>query len=100
LNGLRSLTVARETRKRTCMTRIVSFRMPAQKVAAVDRRAADAGLDRTRYLLQLVEQDLARTTRKTKRRFASSHLLGRFRSTGSSNPRVRAALKAQSEKDR
>ena len=74
--------------------------MPPEKVAAIDRRATDAGLDRTKYLLRLVDQDLARPAPRSKRRFASLHLLGRFRSRGSSNAQVRAALRAQGEKDR
>ena len=74
--------------------------MPSKKVAAIDRRAADSGLDRTKYLLRLVEQDLGRPPSKSKRRFASSHLLGKFRSKGSSNAQIRAAIKAQVEKDR
>ena len=74
--------------------------MPRKKVAAIDRRATDAGLDRTKYLLRLVDQDLARPAPRSKRRFASLHLLGRFRSRGSSNAQVRAALRAQGEKDR
>jgi len=82
------------------MTHVVSLRMPPEKVAAIDRRANDSGVDRTRYLLRLVDQDLARPARRSRRRFASVHLLGRFHSRGSSNPQARAALKAQSEKDR
>lgn len=82
------------------MTHVVSLRMPPEKVAAIDRRATDSGLDRTKYLLRLVDQDLAQPARRSKRRFASRHLLGRFRSRGSSNAQVRAALRAQSEKDR
>ena len=74
--------------------------MPPEKVAALDRRATDSGLDRTKYVLRLVDQDLARAVPKSRRRFASLHLLGRFRSQGSSNARVRAALRAQGEKDR
>jgi hypothetical protein len=74
--------------------------MPPDKVAAIDRRAADSGSDRTGYLLRLVDQDLACIAPKSKRRFASLHLLGRYHSQGSSNIQVRAALKAQSEKDR
>ena len=50
--------------------------------------------------MRLVDQDLAQPARKSNRRFASAHLLGRFASRGSSNARARAALKAQSEKDR
>ncbi len=82
------------------MTEVVSLRMPSDKVAAIDRRAADSGLDRSKYLLRLVEQDLARPAPKFKRRFASMHLLGKFRSSGSSNAAVRAVMRAHVEKDR
>ena len=82
------------------MTHVVSLRMPRKKVAAIDRRAADAGLDRTKYLLRLVDADLAESAPKSRRRFASLHLLGKFRSKGSTNAEVRAALKAIGEKDR
>jgi hypothetical protein len=71
-----------------------------KKVAALDRRAADSGLDRTRYLLRLVDQDLLRPAPKSRRRFASEHLLGKFRSQGSTNAAVRAALRAHAQKDR
>jgi hypothetical protein len=74
--------------------------MPPDKVAEIDQRAADSGLDRTKYLLRLVDADLAHPARRSKRRFVSLHLLGRFASRGSSNAQVRAALKAQGEKDR
>jgi hypothetical protein len=82
------------------MTQVISLRVPSGKVAAIDRRAVDAGLDRTKYLLRLVDEDLARPAPKSKRRFASLHLLGKFRSRGNSNAALRAALKAQSEEDR
>jgi hypothetical protein len=74
--------------------------MPLKQVAALDRRAADSGLDRTGYLLRLVEQDLLRPAPKRRRRFASGHLLGKFESRGSTNAAVRAALKAHAQKDR
>ena len=76
------------------------MRMPKTKIAALDRRAADAGLDRTQYLLRLLDQDLAKPANGSNRRFASVHLLGKFRSQGSTNVEVRAALKARNEKDR
>jgi hypothetical protein len=82
------------------MTQVVSVRMASKKVAAIDRRAANSGVDRTKYLLRLVDADLARATAKSKRRFASRHLLGKFHSKGSTNAAVRAALKSQSEEDR
>ncbi len=74
--------------------------MPLKQVAALDRRAADSGVDRTGYLLRLVEQDLARPAPKGRRRFASAHLLGKFESRGSTNAAVRAALKAHAQEDR
>ncbi len=74
--------------------------MPLKKIAAVDRRAAQSGLDRTGYLLRLVEQDLSKPAPKGRRRFASSHLLGKFVSQGSTNAAVRAALKAHAQEDR
>jgi hypothetical protein len=74
--------------------------MPLDKLLALERRAADSGLDRTKYLLRLVEQDLAQPASKSKRRFASAHLLGKFRSRGSTNAQVRAALRVAHEKDR
>lgn len=86
--------------KQICMTEVVSLRMPSDKVAAIDRRAADSGLDRTKYLLRLVEQDLTRPAPKSRRRFASMHLLGKFRSMGSSNAAVRAVVRAHVAKDR
>ncbi len=82
------------------MTDVISVRMPSETVAAIDRRAADSGLDRSKYLLRLVEQDLAGPRAKSKRRFASTHLLGKFRSLGSSNGETRAAMKARFEKNR
>jgi len=43
---------------------------------------------------------LARPAARSKRRFASVRLLGKFRAKGSSNAAVRTALKADREKDR
>jgi hypothetical protein len=82
------------------MTEVISVRMPSGKVAEIDRRAANSGLDRSKYLLRLVERDLAQAAPKTRRRFASTHLLGKFRSSGSSNAAVRAAMRAHVAKDR
>lgn len=82
------------------MTQVISLRVPLDKLAELDRRASSTGLDRTKYLLRLVEEDITRPAPKQRRRFASMHLLGKFRSQGSSNAAVRAALKAQVEKDR
>ena len=82
------------------MTQVISLRVRPEKVAEIDRRAADSGLDRTKYLLHLVDKDLAGNAPKSRRRFASLRLLGKFRSRGSSNAEVRAALKMECEKDR
>ena len=75
------------------MTRIISLRIPVRKLAEVDRRAADAGLDRTGYLLRLLEAGSVSSSARGRRPFRSKHLLGRFKSSGSSNAKVRAALK-------
>jgi hypothetical protein len=82
------------------MTQVISVRLPSEKVAAIDRRATESGLNRTKYLMLLVDEDLAQRRRQAKRRFASTHLLGRFQSKGSSNSAVRSALKTRSEEDR
>jgi hypothetical protein len=83
------------------MTRIVSLRIPVRKLAEVDRRAADAGLDRTSYLLRLIETGPTQKLTRKRRPFKSKHLLGRFKSSGSSNSKVRAAMKsAANEKNR
>jgi hypothetical protein len=82
------------------MTQVVSLRMPSDKVAAIDRRAADAGVDRTKYLLRIVEEHLAEPQPKSRRRFGSTHLIGKFRSKGSTNAEIRAALRAHFEKNR
>jgi hypothetical protein len=82
------------------MTQVVSIRVPSKKVAEIDRKAANIGLDRTNYILRLVDEDLQRPASKPKRRFASTHLLGKFRSKGSSNTEIRAALKVHIEKNR
>lgn len=82
------------------MTEVISLRMSPGKLAELDRKAADSGLDRSKYLTRVIEADLAAPRRKVKRQFASGHLLGKFKSAGSSNVEVRAALKGRSEKDR
>ena len=82
------------------MTEVISLRLPSSKLAEIDRRASDSGLNRSKYLMQVLEENLAKRPPKAKRRFASKHLLGKFSSEGSSNAKVRAALKARSEKDR
>lgn len=83
------------------MTRIISVRIPVRKLAEMDRRAANEGLDRTGYLLRLLERDTGQKTPAKGRRFKSRHLLGRFKSAGSTNAKIRVALKnAADEKNR
>jgi hypothetical protein len=92
----RRLTLHGSAVERIRMTQVVSLRMRSEKVAAIDWRAAEVGLNRTKYLLRLAEQDLARPAPKSRRRFASAHLLGKYRSGGSSNAAVRTILKTRS----
>jgi metal-responsive CopG/Arc/MetJ family transcriptional regulator len=82
------------------MTEVISIRMPPETLAELDRRAADSGVDRSKYLMRLVTEDIQEPAPKMKRKFASAHLIGKFQSSGSSNAQVRSALRAQSEKDR
>ena len=83
------------------MTRIISVRIPVRKLAEMDRRAASAGLDRTGYLLRLLEIDTEQAPQAKRRAFKSKHLLGHFKSLGSTNPKARAALRnAADEKNR
>jgi hypothetical protein len=83
------------------MTRVISIRVPIRKLAEMDRRAAASGLGRTGYLLRLLDQDTSQAGPAKPRAFKSKHLLGRFKSSGSTNAKVRAALKkAAHEKNR
>ena len=61
------------------MSSIVTVRIPPQKLAKVDRRAAELGQDRSGYVRALIEQDLKSTGGPRKHVFASEDLAGCIR---------------------
>jgi hypothetical protein len=63
------------------MTRPFSLRARPSLLAAIDARAARTGQNRTKYILSVVERDLAEEEKPGKHKFASHDLIGAF-STG------------------
>jgi hypothetical protein len=76
------------------MTSSVSFRAGVERRAKIDRRAAQLGLDRTRYMIALVDRDLENEAAPEKHRFASEDFIGCVSLGGnaSNNAAVRRAL--------
>jgi len=77
-----------------CMSKVLTVRVEPGLLAKAEERAAQLGLDRARYVRNLIQQDLASATRGRRRRFASEDLVGRFRLGGepATNRRVREML--------
>jgi hypothetical protein len=88
-----------------CMTRPFSLRARPSLIAAIDARAAQLGQDRTKYILSVVERDLAEE-KPRKHKFASHDLMGAFHigtgpATNENTRRIIAQrLKERSEKNR
>jgi metal-responsive CopG/Arc/MetJ family transcriptional regulator len=81
------------------MTTVLSIRLPSAKIAELDRRAVNNGMDRSEYVRQLIEQALETKTPSSRRKFASMDLRGRYAiRAGSDNAAVRAALAARRHK--
>jgi hypothetical protein len=78
------------------MTRVLTVRIPVDLLGRAEARAHRLGLDRAKYVRQLIEQDLAEPARDERgsRRFASEDLAGAFRLGGrpATNPRIRKQL--------
>jgi hypothetical protein len=55
---------------------VLTIRMAPQKLAKLDRRAAELGRDRSGYVRSLIEQDLKSAPRPRKHVFASPDLVG------------------------
>jgi hypothetical protein len=62
------------------MTRPFSLRARPSLIAAIDARAARTGQNRTKYILSVVERDLAEAEKPNKHKFASHDLMGSVRS--------------------
>ena len=59
------------------MTQVLTVRVPPDLIAQADRRAAELGLDRGKYVRSLIEQDVRTNgTRGAKRKFVSENFIG------------------------
>ena len=88
------------------MTHILTVRVPPELIAKADRRAAELGLDRGKYVRSLIEQDVTASARqRTRRTFVSEDFIGSVPLDHGpyTNRRVRAIVRARlanREKDR
>ena len=89
------------------MTQVLTVRVPPDLIAKADRRAAELGLDRGKYVRSLIEQDVTATAkRRSKRTFVSEDFIGSVPLARGpyTNRRVRVIvrerLRANREKDR
>ena len=76
------------------MSRVLTVRIRPELLAKAEERAVQLGLDRAGYVRNLIEQDL-KSSRMSRRRFASEDLVGAFRLGGQSatNQRVRDQMR-------
>ena len=59
------------------MTHVLTVRVPLDLIAKADRRAAELGLDRGKYVRSLIEQDVTATaTGRSNRTFVSEDFIG------------------------
>jgi hypothetical protein len=58
------------------MTDVLTLRLPPGKLAKVDRRAAELGQERSRYIRGLIDEDLRGAAKPRKHVFASEDLVG------------------------
>jgi hypothetical protein len=83
------------------MTRVLTVRIPVDLLGRAETRAHRLGLDRAKYVRQLIEQDIAAADREKTSGggFVSEDLAGSFRLGGRSatNRRVRERLRARSQ---
>jgi hypothetical protein len=81
------------------MSRVLTVRITPELLAKTEERAVQLGLDRAGYVRNLIEQDL-KSSRSSRRRFASEDLVGVFRLGGKSatNDRVRDRMRRRGRK--
>ena len=60
------------------MPNVLTVRMSPAKLAKLDRRAAQAGRERSEYVRALIEQDLKQQPESPRHVFASGDLVGTF----------------------
>ena len=81
------------------MTKVLTVRIPVDLLGRAAARAHRLGLDRAKYVRQLIEQDIdaAHGEEKSRRGFVPEDLAGSFRLGGrpATNRRVRERLRAR-----
>ena len=79
------------------MTQVLTVRVQPALLAKADSRAAQLGLNRGKYLRDLIERDVAAGAGKTPRTFASKDFIGSVPLGRGpyTNDRVRAALRSR-----
>jgi hypothetical protein len=81
------------------MTEVLTVRIPPALLCKAEARAARLGLDRSKYVRSLIEEDLAGEKRKPKHKFASEDLIGSCQTsylpagTSATNARVREVMR-------
>jgi hypothetical protein len=58
------------------MTQVLTVRIPPELLSKAEARAARLGLDRAKYVRNLIEQDLSKETMGPKHKFGSEDLIG------------------------
>ena len=76
------------------MTKLLTLRMDPDLLEKAEARAAGLGVDRTKYLRSLIEEDLASCGKTTEIGFASSDLAGIYEGDGKAptNQETRARM--------
>jgi hypothetical protein len=83
------------------MTKVLTVRLPVDLLGRAEARAHRLGLDRAKYVRQLIEQDVEEAAVMPARsRFASEDLAGTFRLGGraATNARVRRQLAGRADR--
>lgn len=77
------------------MTKILTLRLDPELMDRAEIRAARLGLDRTKYVRLLIEEDLATPPTAAQRKFASEDLVGMYEGSGTAatNAKVREQLR-------
>lgn len=79
------------------MTDVLTLRIPPQKLAKVDRRAAEMGQDRSGYIRSLIDEDLRTASKPSRHVFASEDLVGCVETgiKSSSNTHLRQVIRTR-----
>ena len=79
------------------MTKVFTLRLDTDLLGKAEARAARLGLNRAKYVRNLIEEDLASGTAKSDRKFGSEDLVGMYHGAGraASNQVVRERMRAR-----